>query len=201
MLEIIQSDTFRKWLESLRTPRNRSRLQVRLERLALGNAGDAAPLGSGVYELQIDYGAGYLIYFKRVSPLFIVLLYAGNSEGQSSHVKQALRIAKGWPVPKAAKSGRKEIFTAYDAADYLANKEDMAAYLEAALEDGEDNAVLMARALCVLARAHGMVQLTEETGLSRDGLHKALSDQGNAGLGTILKVTKALGLKLVPHTT
>ena len=96
MLELIQSDTFRQWLDSLRNPRSRARVQVRLDRLAMGNPGGAMPVGSGVFELQIDYGSGYLIYFKRVGSLFIVLLYAASGEPQATHVKQAIRIAKGW---------------------------------------------------------------------------------------------------------
>lgn len=103
-------------------------------------------------------------------------------------------------MAKIAKSVRKEVFSRYDSADYLGTTEQMAAYLEAALEQGEDGAAFIAHALGVLARAHGMVQLTEETGLSREDLYKALSARGNPDLGTILKVTKALGLRLVPQT-
>ena len=103
-------------------------------------------------------------------------------------------------MPKKESSLRKEAFSRYDAADYLGTTEDMAAYLEAALEEGDDDAAFMAHALGILARAHGMVQLTEQTGLSREDLFKALSDKGNPGLGMILKITKALGLRLVPQS-
>ena len=96
MLEIIQSDTFHKWLDGLRSPRSRAKIQVRLDRLAMGNPGGAMPVGGGVFELQVDYGPGYLIYFKRVGSLFIVLLYANSGEAQAAHIKQAIRIAKSW---------------------------------------------------------------------------------------------------------
>lgn len=87
----------------------------------------------------------------------------------------------------------------YDSADYLRTTEEMAAYLEAAIDEGGDDPAFIANALGVLARARGMVQLAEETGLTREGLYKALSATGNPSLGTVMKVTKALGIKLVPQ--
>jgi len=82
----------------------------------------------------------------------------------------------------------------YDAAEYLETLEDMAAYLEAALEDGEPKVVV--RALGAIARAHGMSQIARETGLRRESLYKALSPEGNPEFATVLKMVRALGLKL-----
>ncbi len=82
----------------------------------------------------------------------------------------------------------------YDAAEYLETAEDMAAYLEAALEDGE-SAVVM-HALGTIARARGMSQIARDTGLGRESLYKALSPGGNPEFATVLKVVRALGLKL-----
>ncbi len=82
----------------------------------------------------------------------------------------------------------------YDAAEYLETAEDMAAYLEAALEDG-DPAVVM-RALGTIARARGMSQIARATGLGRESLYKALSPEGNPEFSTVMKVVRALGLKL-----
>jgi probable addiction module antidote protein len=82
----------------------------------------------------------------------------------------------------------------YDAAEYLETAEDMAAYLEAALEDG-DPAVVM-HALGAIARARGMSQIASDTGLGRASLYKALSPEGNPEFATVLKVVRALGLKL-----
>lgn len=90
-----------------------------------------------------------------------------------------------------------ETFARYDAADYLKSEEDMLAYLEAAMEDG-DGAVI-ATALGNIARARGMMQLARDTGLTREGLYKALSADGNPSLGTVLKVMKALGMRLAPQ--
>jgi probable addiction module antidote protein len=82
----------------------------------------------------------------------------------------------------------------WDAAEHLKTDEDTAAYLEAALEEGDS--ALVAAALGDIARARGMSDLARETGLGRESLYKALSAEGNPELSTILKVVKALGLRL-----
>jgi probable addiction module antidote protein len=97
------------------------------------------------------------------------------------------------------KKRTKETFSRYDTADYLKSEEDMLAYLDACMEEGGDDPAFIAVALGNIARAHGMVQLAKETGLTREGLYKALSAEGNPSLGTVLKVLKALGLKLTPQ--
>src|SRR5437016_5903253 len=71
----------------------------------------------------------------------------------------------------------------------------MVAYLETCLEEAPDDAALPAKALGDIARARGMAQLAKDTGLTREGLYKALSKDGNPRLGTVLKVMRALGLK------
>lgn len=85
----------------------------------------------------------------------------------------------------------------WDPAEHLETEEDMAAYLEAALEDGDP--ALVAAALGDIARAKGMSQIARETGLGRESLYKALSPDGNPEFSTILKVVRALGLRL--HAT
>jgi probable addiction module antidote protein len=82
----------------------------------------------------------------------------------------------------------------YDAAEYLETPEDMAAYLEAALEDGDP--AVVTHALGTIARARGMSQIARDTGLGRESLYKALSPGGNPEFATVLKVVRALGLKL-----
>lgn len=84
--------------------------------------------------------------------------------------------------------------TQWNASEYLETEEDMAAYLNAALEDG-DTAVIAA-VLGDVARAKGMTQLSKETGITRDGLYKALSPAGNPSFDTVQKVVRAFGLKL-----
>ena len=82
----------------------------------------------------------------------------------------------------------------WDAAEHLQTGEDMAAYLEAALEQGD--AALIAAALGDIARAKGMTDIAREAGLGRESLYKALSPEGNPEFATVLKVIRALGLKL-----
>ena len=84
--------------------------------------------------------------------------------------------------------------TKWDVSEYLATEEDMAAYLNAALEDGDTSVI--ATALGDIARAKGMTQLAKETGITRDGLYKALSPTGNPSFDTVQKVINAFGLKL-----
>jgi probable addiction module antidote protein len=85
----------------------------------------------------------------------------------------------------------------WDAAEHLETEADMAAYLDAALEDG-DTTVIVA-ALGDIARARGMAQIARETGLGRESLYKALSASGNPEFATILKVVRALGLQFHVH--
>lgn len=84
--------------------------------------------------------------------------------------------------------------TRYDGAALLKTPKDIAAYLEAAMEDGDPRVV--AAALGTIARAKGMTALARESGLGRESLYKALSPDGNPEFSTILKVVRALGLRL-----
>lgn len=82
----------------------------------------------------------------------------------------------------------------WDAAEHLKTDADRAAYLEAALEDGDP--ALVAAAIGDIARAMGMSGVAKRTGLGRESLYKSLSSEGNPEIGTVLKVLKALGLRL-----
>jgi probable addiction module antidote protein len=82
----------------------------------------------------------------------------------------------------------------WDASDHLESEEDIIAYLEAALEDGDP--ALISAVLGDIARAKGMTQISKRTGLGRESLYKALSQDGNPEFATVLKVIKALGLQL-----
>lgn len=86
----------------------------------------------------------------------------------------------------------------WDVIDYLKSDKEMALYLEACLEEGDP--ALVIAALGDIARARGMAQLARDTGISREGLYKALSADGNPEFATVMKVIKALGLKLTAET-
>jgi probable addiction module antidote protein len=86
--------------------------------------------------------------------------------------------------------------TRYDVAEHLRTQEEMAAYLEACLEEADGDAAFIAKALGDIARAKGMAQVARDSGLSRESLYKALSGERSPDFATILKVVGALGLKL-----
>jgi probable addiction module antidote protein len=86
--------------------------------------------------------------------------------------------------------------TRYDVAEHLRTPEEMAAYLEACLEEANGDAAFVAKALGNIARAKGMTQVARDAGLSRESLYKALSGDRSPGFDTILKVVEALGIKL-----
>ena len=91
---------------------------------------------------------------------------------------------------------RKTKTTPFDTAAYITTPEEMAAYLEATLEESGGDAAAVARALGTIARAKGMSQVARDAGLSRESLYKALSGERSPSFDTILKVIEALGLKL-----
>lgn len=90
-------------------------------------------------------------------------------------------------------------FTEYDSADYLTSLDRIAAYLEAVLEEASDDSAFVAQALGNIARSQNFSELARKVGMSREGLYKALSTEGNPSFATIMKVTSALGLKIEFH--
>lgn len=86
--------------------------------------------------------------------------------------------------------------TRYDVAEHLRTPEEMAAYLDACLEEAEGDASFVAKALGDIARAKGMTQVARDAGLSRESLYKALSGERTPTFDTILKVVQALGIEL-----
>ena len=100
-------------------------------------------------------------------------------------------------MPKSAtKNAAKTKTMPYDVAQQLRTPEEMAAYLDAWLDEAPDDAPGIARALGDIARAKGMTQVAKDAGLSRESLYKALSVDGNPSFATVLKVARALGVKL-----
>ncbi len=185
MIEVLKSGTFEVWFRSLRDRRAQARINARIRRLSLGNPGDVKPVGSGVSEMRVDCGPGYRVYFVQRDRA-LALLRDRDCEGL-----EEMSVIRKRP--------KKETFSRWDAADYLKSEEDMAAYLQACFEEAREDPALIAAALGDIARARGMVRLAKATGLTREGLYKALSKDGNPRLGTVLKVLKALGLKLTPQ--
>jgi putative addiction module killer protein len=96
MIELKQTDIFRKWRAKLKDDRARALIASRLDRLAFGNAGDVKPVGQGVSELRIDHGPGYRVYFQRRRNTIIILLCGGDKRTQNRDIETAKRLAEEW---------------------------------------------------------------------------------------------------------
>ena len=96
MIEIKQTETFRKWWRKLKDERTRGLIFSRLERLAYGHTGDVAPVGHGISELRIHYGPGYRVYFQKRGDAIIVLLCGGDKSAQAKDIKTAKNLADKW---------------------------------------------------------------------------------------------------------
>ncbi|MHB8253784.1 MAG: type II toxin-antitoxin system RelE/ParE family toxin [Acidiferrobacter sp.] len=96
MINLKQTETFRKWRAKLKDERGRAAIALRLARLAYGHAGDVEPVGQGISELRIHYGPGYRVYFQKRGPTIIVLLCGGDKTTQTKDIKVAKRLANEW---------------------------------------------------------------------------------------------------------
>ena len=94
MIEIRQTEFFAAWFGRLRDRGARARIQVRIDRLSLGNTGDVRPVGHGVSELRIEYGPGYRVYFVTRGETMTVLLAGGDKRTQSRDIDTAVRLAQ-----------------------------------------------------------------------------------------------------------
>jgi putative addiction module killer protein len=96
MVEIKQTETFRKWRLQLKDEKVRGLIASRLDRLSFGHTGDVEPVGQGISELRIHYGPGYRIYFHQRGNTIIVLLCGGDKSSQAKDIKVAKRLATEW---------------------------------------------------------------------------------------------------------
>ncbi len=94
MIQIQQTEAYAQWFSGLRDRIARARIDIRIRRLSLGNAGDAKPVGDGVSELRVDHGPGYRIYFVQRSEVVIVLLAGGDKSTQDKDIRNAKALAK-----------------------------------------------------------------------------------------------------------
>lgn len=94
MFEVRKTETFATWLDGLRDMQARARIQARIERLAMGNAGDVRPAGEAVSEMRIDYGPGYRVYYTKRGRALVILLAGGDKRTQAIDIKTALQLAR-----------------------------------------------------------------------------------------------------------
>jgi putative addiction module killer protein len=93
-MRVEMTEVYRDWINGLRDPGSRARIQVRIDRLAYGNPGHFRALGRGLYELKIDFGPGYRIYYTMRRDVLIILLAGGDKSTQSRDIRTALALAK-----------------------------------------------------------------------------------------------------------
>lgn len=93
MIEIRETQEFSNWLRTLRDPRGRAKILVRIDRLAQGNPGDVEPVGEGLSELRIDHGPGYRVYFVKRGTALMLLLCGGDKKSQERDIAKAKRLA------------------------------------------------------------------------------------------------------------
>ena len=96
VIELKQTEAFRRWRTRLKDERTRVLIASRLDRLAYGHAGDVEPVGQGISELRIHYGPGYRIYYQKRGDTIIVLLCGGDKRTQAKDIKAAKRLADEW---------------------------------------------------------------------------------------------------------
>jgi putative addiction module killer protein len=92
MFTINQTATFNNWLLCLKDRQARARILMRIDRMGRGLLGDVKPVGEGVYELRIDYGAGYRVYYKQSGQVIYLLLCGGDKSTQKRDIEQAHKM-------------------------------------------------------------------------------------------------------------
>jgi len=97
VIEILQSETFSRWVGKLKDRQAIARINARIRRLSeTGNFGDVKPVREGINEMRIDYGPGYRLYCMQRGSLLVVLLAGGDKSTQGADIKRAIEIAKEW---------------------------------------------------------------------------------------------------------
>ncbi|MBU3617561.1 type II toxin-antitoxin system RelE/ParE family toxin [Polynucleobacter sp. JS-Polo-80-F4] len=94
MLEIRKTEEFKAWLDSLNDLMGRAKIQARIKRLAEGNSGNTKSVGSKVFEMKIDFGPGYRIYYTKHANVMYLLLIGGNKRTQNKDIQIAKHLAK-----------------------------------------------------------------------------------------------------------
>lgn len=93
MIEVRQTEVYARWFGRLRDRRARARIDARIQRLSMGNAGDARPVGKGISELRIDYGPGYRVYYAQRGQTLVILLAGGDKASQVRDIRRATELA------------------------------------------------------------------------------------------------------------
>jgi len=89
---------FRQWLDELSDLKARATIDLRIERMAMGNFGKCEPIGGSVSELKIDFGSGYRIYFSRTGKTIVLLLCAGTKRSQQRDIEKAKKYFQDYKI-------------------------------------------------------------------------------------------------------
>lgn len=89
-----KTDVYERWFTRLRDPRAKARIDLRIARLIVGNAGDVRPVGEGISEMRIHYGPGYRVYFVQRGEIVTILLCGGDKSSQDADIAEAKALAK-----------------------------------------------------------------------------------------------------------
>ena len=193
MIELRQTERFARWLDGLRNSaaeRGFRRVSNALRRV-IPETSRLAAKACPRYESMSVRGTASTSRGEAEPSSFFLRAETADAGGGY----QGGAAAGAWP-DGVAEMKRKTATTRYDVAEHLRTPEEMAAYLEACLEEADGDAAFVAKALGDIARAKGMSQVAREAGLSRESLYKALSGERSPDFDTILKVIGALGLRL-----
>lgn len=93
MVEVRQTEVYARWFGRLRDRQARARINARIRRLSMGNAGDVRPVGRGISELRIDYGPGYRVYYVQRGRALVILLAGGDKASQVRDIRRATELA------------------------------------------------------------------------------------------------------------
>jgi putative addiction module killer protein len=94
MIQVRETSAYAAWFAALRDRSAKVRIDIRIRRLSVGNAGDIRPVGEGVSELRIHYGPGYRIYFKKLGDALVILLAGGEKSSQDQDIRLAKDLAR-----------------------------------------------------------------------------------------------------------
>jgi len=189
-------DVFGEWLAGLRDARTKAKIVARIDRLSAGNFGDCKALRGGLFELRINWGPGYRVYYALVGRACVLLLCGGDKRKQSSDIKRELEYLKDY---RGKDTMKRKASISHDEAtirELRDNPEFAAEYLRAALEDDDEPSVLLIALRRIAEARGGIAKVAKAAGIERESLYRALSARGNPRLSTLVAVTKAVGLKL-----
>ncbi|MGA8608679.1 MAG: type II toxin-antitoxin system RelE/ParE family toxin [Candidatus Sulfotelmatobacter sp.] len=180
--------------------RTRAKIVARVDRPSAGQGTSetASRLRAGLFELRIDWGPCYRVYYAMTGRICVLLLCGGDKRRQSSDIKRALEYLKRLfgknkhPMKRKASISHDEV-TVRELRD---NPDFAAEYLKAAVEDADEPSVLLIALRRIAEARGGIAKVAKAAGIERESLYRALSARGNPRLSTLVAVTKAVGLKL-----